>query len=78
MKNSKRIVVGFVVLAAVYFILYIFANLFQEKEYKYLTLENEWGISSDCYVDNDQFAICEIDEVLTIVRQFYESNEHIR
>lgn len=71
MKVSKRIVVGFVVLAAVYFILYIFVNLFQEKEYKYLTLDNEWGISNKCYIDEDQFAICNLDEELVRVRQFY-------
>lgn len=71
MKTSKRIVAGFVVLAAVYFILYIFVNLFQEKEYKYLTLDNEWGISNKCYLDEDQFAICNLDEESVRVRQFY-------
>lgn len=69
----KRFLIGFILVVVELIVFYIAINYFQKREYKYLTLENEWGISNKCYIDNDQFAVCEIDEVLTIVRQYYES-----
>ena len=72
MKNSKRIIIGFLLVTIVLLIFYIAVSILREKEYKYFTFENEWGVSSNCYIDNDQFAVCEIDEVLVIVRQYYE------
>lgn len=68
----KRILAGIVVLLIVFILLYLAINFFEEKEYKYLTIENEWGISSKCFLDEDQFAICKLDDDWVIVRQYYE------
>lgn len=70
----ERILVGIIAFEIVVLAFHIAVDIFEnkEKQYKYLTIENEWGISNKCYIDNDQFAVCEIDEVLTIVRQYYE------
>lgn len=69
----KRILIGFILVAIVLIIFYITVNFFKEREYKYMTLEDEWGISNRCYLDDDEFAICKINGELVIVRQFYES-----
>lgn len=72
MKNAKRILIGLIVLVIAMIIFYISVNYFKQREYKYMTLDNEWGISNRCYLDDDQFAICKLDNEWVIVRQFYE------
>lgn len=68
----KRIIIGFIVVVVSMIIFCIAVNHFKEREYKYMTLDNEWGISNKCYLDEDQFAICKLDGDWVIVRQFYE------
>lgn len=72
----KRILIGFLILAIVYCVFYIAVNYFKQREYKYMTLDNEWGISNKCYLDEDQFAICKLGDELVIVRQFYEWSDN--
>ncbi len=72
MKNAKRIIVGLIVFCIAMIIFCITVNFFKEKEYKYMNFDNEWGVSSKCYLDEDQFAVCKFEEELIIVRQFYE------
>ncbi len=72
MKNIKRILIGIIVLLVIMNLFNLLVNLLQEKQYKYLTRDNEWGYSNNCYLDENQFAICNLDGELVIVRQFYE------
>lgn len=72
MRDIKRIVIGFIVVVITMITFCIAVNYFKQREYKYMTLDNEWGISNKCYLDEDQFAICYLDGELVIVRQFYE------
>lgn len=69
----KRIIIGFIVVVVSMIIFCIAVNHFKEREYKYMTLDNEWGISNKCYLDDEQFAICKLDDDWVIVRQFYEA-----
>lgn len=68
----KRILIGLIVVVIAMIIFYISVNYFKQREYKYMTLDNEWGLSNKCYLDEDQFAICKLDGDWVIVRQFYE------
>lgn len=68
----KRFLIGFILVIVVLIVFYIAVNYFEKREYKYMTLDNEWGISNRCYLDDDEFAICKINDELVIVRQFYE------
>lgn len=67
-----RALIGIVLVIVVLIVFYIAVNYFEKREYKYMTLDNEWGISNKCYLDEDQFAICKLGDELVIVRQFYK------
>lgn len=66
----KRIFAGFVILLIVFATIKIVNNIFN-KEYKYMTFDDEWGISTNCYIDKSQYAQCYINNELTLVKQFY-------
>lgn len=72
MKNAKRIVIGLIVLVIVMIIFYITVNFFKEKQYKYMTSDNEFGISNKCILDDNQFALCLVEGSYRRVVQFYE------
>jgi len=72
MKNVKRILIGLIVWCIAMIIFCITVNFFKQREYQYIDLNNEWGISNKCFLDKDQFAVCKFGEELIIVRQFYE------
>lgn len=68
-----RIIIGILSLNVVFSIFYVTVKSFdKEKQYQYLTIENEWGFSSNCYLDENQNAVCFEGYELIKVRQFYE------
>lgn len=68
----KRILIGLIVLVIVMKVFYVTVNFFKEKQYKYLTHNEEWGISINCYLDENQIALCLIEGSYRRVRQYYE------
>lgn len=66
----KRILLGIIVLLITMLVFSLAVNFLEEKEYKYLTLENECGISNNCYLEN-QYTFCYINGISEIVKQFY-------
>ena len=70
MNLIKRILIGIIVLLIAMIIFCLFEKYCVPKKYKYLTMDEEWGISNKCFLDK-QLAVCEIDGALEIVRQFY-------
>lgn len=75
MKNLiERILVGVIALEIVILSFNVAVNIFKtkEKQYKFLTINNEWGISSNCYIDENQYGVCFEGYTLIQVRQFYE------
>ncbi len=75
MNSTKRILFGFIVLLLAMNILNLAVNFFEKKEYKYITFDNEWGISNSCFINKEQIAICNIDKKLIIVKQFYNDGK---
>lgn len=75
MKNLiERILVEIIAFEIVILAFNIAVEIFgtKEKQYKYLTIDNEWGISSNCYIDENQYGVCFQGYELIQVRQFYE------
>ena len=75
MKNLvERMLVGIIAFEVVILSFNIAIDILKpkEKQYHYLTIENEWGFSSNCYLDENQNAVCFEEYELVRVRQFYE------
>ena len=72
MKDTiKRILIGCIVLVITLIIMILFIKYHdQEKEYTYITMENEWGTSNECYAE-DKILVCKDENKLIRVRQFY-------
>lgn len=69
------IVLGFQIILAISFITIVqYLEIKPEYEYKYLDLNNEYGISDKCYVEN-QVTICKINNEIAKVKQFERCNK---
>lgn len=70
----ERFLVGIIALELVVLAFNIVIDIAgtKEKQYKYLTIDNEWGISSNCYIDENEYGVCFQGYELIQVRQFYE------
>lgn len=68
-----RMLEGLLLIIIVLEILYIAIDFFgKEKMYQYMTITGEWGESSNCQIDENQYAYCFEGYELIQVRQFYE------
>jgi hypothetical protein len=74
MKDISKRIVTIITLAviAILFLSSVASCSVKIKGYKYLTYENEWGISERCYLNEVQISVCEIDSNLISVQQYYE------
>ena len=74
MKIYKRIVVNIIVLIVILSIFVLAFELIKRtKNYKYLTYNNTWGISNNCF-ENEQKLFCEVENNLINVSQYYIEN----
>lgn len=75
MKNLiKRmiVVILFAIMTSLILIFIARCSIKNSKKYKYLTLDNEWGESNNCYFQDSQLLVCEIENNLIGVKQYYE------
>ena len=76
MKNLVKRILGVmlsVFITTVFFFIVVSCSKKEKtKEYSYLTIDMEWGTSNKCYIDKNQYTVCEIEGELTMVRQYYE------
>ena len=70
MNLLEKIFISIIVVLVAMLIFIVFVECNVPKEYKYINISGEWGVSSKCFLDK-QSAVCEIDGALEIVRQFY-------
>lgn len=69
----KRIMVGVIVLVIVACLFALIVELAKRTGvYKYLTYEDTWGESKNCYIQSNQKSLCEIDNNVVSVKQYYE------
>ena len=70
---EEKILVGIIALEIIILAFNIAVTIrTKEKQYKYLTIDNEWGISNNCFIDEFQYGVCFDSYELIQVRQFYE------
>lgn len=73
MKTYKRIIVGVIALVIVTCLFVLIIELAKRTGvYKYLTYEDTWGESKNCYIQSNQKSLCEIDNNIVSVKQYYE------
>lgn len=69
-EEMKRVIIILFMLLILYTIANIVNNM--DISYRYLTYNDEWGYSDNCYLDNNQYAMCYVDNQIIQVKQFYK------
>lgn len=71
----KRIILSllFIIIISIFFLSIAKCSIKENNKYRYLTYENEWGESSKCYFEDHQMLICEVNDSLLRVRQYYDN-----
>jgi Fe2+ transport system protein B len=74
MKDFLKRLIGVLVFLGIMLVVFSLTISFAKrtKSYKYLTYENEWGKSNNCHLDETQVSICEINNSVVSVKQYYE------
>lgn len=68
----KRILVILIVLAIVFCLFMLVVEIAKRtKTYKYLTYEDTWGTSKNCYETNTHYFACEKNGETIFVKQYY-------
>lgn len=69
----KRIMIGVIALVIVSCLFALIVELAKRTGvYKYLTYEDTWGESENCYIQINQRTLCEIGNNVVSVKQYYE------
>jgi hypothetical protein len=74
MKDFLKRLMGVLVFLGIMLVVFALVISFTKrtKNYRYLTYENKWGESSKCYLEENQVSVCETDNDLVSVQEYYE------
>jgi uncharacterized membrane protein len=74
MKDFLKRLMGVLVFLGIMLVVFGLVISFAKrtKNYKYLTYENEWGTSDKCYLEENQVSVCEIEDNILSVQEYYE------
>lgn len=67
---AKRGLIGFIVFIISMAIFHLTVKVFEKREYKYIDMYENWGVSEKCFEENNKF-YCKTEQGILNVLQYY-------